>query len=1661
MIARRGTPSAATEASGWRALQPGAYTVAAATYYPNREGDFSLSIDSMALSPPAACVTSLGAVAAGATVTHSGSWARGDGCRSVHATSSQTVRYYADYATFTVPEAGEARIALTSGPQARLYLLDGAGTGGRLLASAGHSRLASNPSIRRVLRPGAYTVETAGRAPRVQADYALSVSVAVSAPTRGDAPAAREIPARRAAAQVDVSGAFNGAVDTYTAASSDTSIVTTSVNGSVVTLNGVAAGAVTVTVTATNAAGSAAQTFAVTVTAAAPRAAGALAAQTLTAGGTATVDVAAAFTGSVDTYRATSSDTAAVTATVNGSALTLTGVAEGRATVTVTAAHSTGRATQTIAVAVEPAAPQATGTLAAQTVTAGASATVDAAGAFSGAVDSYLVTSSNAAVLDVALAGSVVTLTGVAAGTATVTVVAANRSGSAAQTLSVAVNLPPAPTLGGPLASQTLQVTETLAADIAAGFKGRIDTYAATSGDTGTLTVAVDGPEVSLTGVAVGSTTVTVTAINAAGRAARSFNVTVNALTAPQTAGTPLARTISAGAELPIHIADAFTGIVHAYTATSGDTAKLTATADGSTVTLTGVAAGTATVTLAAANAAGRATAAVPVTVTVPEALIVAVDAPPYCLGSEGARAPGGGRRGVGSIDVTYHVTGGAPPYTVTSPDAPGTTRAEPTGTLTIPCSRRGIDLATARPDANVVEAGPRTLTITATDNTGTAAATNVQVEVAEDAYTTEYNGGLMHGGKTYVLGTLDEWVLIKLPQGLTLRFTGLSENDMAHFTEPATGSEIVLDWTTGTEIRRTTPIAGTAGRAGRSGDATPSSDGETTTPATDLLDQLTPAALVPGETFPRNTVNGTDWRPYRGLPEKTSVAIHPKLFDGRPLDVCIDETTTNENLGTDAASAITALTTTIADAVNLWNSKTGRRPFGARATRGFTHDVFEFDSASPTCGGPNSGDVRLIVARGLRCNRKPAAGCAHWEVKGDPPQVTGKRIQINFGSRAKESVVAHELGHFLGLGDYDPVCPTQLTRVGVSSAVIKVDSLMAYASSGCESDTIEARDLDDLSSIYHPSARTGVEIRANVGLGAASYYVYTGDLAHDFNENQVEVAHKYAFFERELTPDSDWSFVGWYDLDSVNGLANESGSIPISYDPWSLVYELTDRPRTEYAIVGVAKGDHKRIDRWPQGMKYSVLRKDGESWSLGTPAVAADPARPGSGTGSSDKDPDRPRTTGGSGGPAAAIKGVPYCLKTGGVQWERRADDSGAWWCDRADEAAVVSTVVRRCAASAGEPRVGAGGVVECVREVPGALRSRPGPPECEAGFAWVPTSRVCSRTESVPASSLTRYACSKGYALVVTVVPFGTPLRQCKKSVPATARWQYVCSEGYSLVRVPLGGQYCRKSVPATATYSCPSRYKRSGTTCYRYLYTNPSGTRCPTGYAIIYNGLFYLCRKKLTIAATVSYSCRSGRLSGSECVFTATPTTETVYSCRSGRLSGSECVFTATPTTETVYSCRSGRLSGSKCISTSAPTSTVTYHCDNAPAGYTISGKRCVKTTTRTATQTTAYYCDRGYTHDTGDNTCSRTITSTPTEITVYGCPSVPPGEPPYRLRTTTTATTAAKTCTRTITIAAERGPPTCPPPPDGQRPYTLTVTDNGDGPRHMCMQPSGDQ
>ena len=89
----------------------------------------------------------------------------------------------------------------------------------------------------------------------------------------------------------------------------------------------------------------------------APRATGSIPAQTLSVGGSAaSVNVARYFTdpdGDALTYRARSSRTSVVTAAVSGSAVTLTPVAAGTATVTVTARDPAGlSATQSIAVTV-------------------------------------------------------------------------------------------------------------------------------------------------------------------------------------------------------------------------------------------------------------------------------------------------------------------------------------------------------------------------------------------------------------------------------------------------------------------------------------------------------------------------------------------------------------------------------------------------------------------------------------------------------------------------------------------------------------------------------------------------------------------------------------------------------------------------------------------------------------------------------------------------------------------------------------------------------------------------------------------------------------------------------------------------------------------------------------------------------------------------------------------------------------------------------------------------------------------------------------------------------------------------------------------------------------------------------------------------------------
>jgi hypothetical protein len=129
--------------------------------------------------------------------------------------------------------------------------------------------------------------------------------------------------------------------------------------------------------------------------------------------------------------------------------------------------------------------------------------------------------------------------------------------------------------------------------------------------------------------------------------------------------------------------------------------------------------------------------------------------------------------------------------------------------------------------------------------------------------------------------------------------------------------------------------------------------------------------------------------------------------------------------------------------------------------------------------------------------------------------------------------------------------------------------------------------------------------------------------------------------------------------------------------------------------------------------------------------------------------------------------------------------------------------------------------------------------------------------------------------------------------------------------------GGYNVLCNTNVTTTYSCPSGYTLSGSTCYPPLVTPP-----PT-------------------AATASYSCPSGStLSGTSCQASSYAATGT-YSCSgSTTLSGSQCI-TPTVSATVSYSCPSGStLSGTSCYPPPVG-ATVSYIC---PAGDTLVGTSC---------------------------------------------------------------------------------------------------------------------
>ncbi len=256
-----------------------------------------------------------------------------------------------------------------------------------------------------------------------------------------------------------VSGYFqdpNGDPLAYSAATEDPGVATASVSGTIVTLRGVASGQTTLTVTATDPGGlstTLSTLVTVVIQGQGPVAVEPIPEQSLEVGQTRTLSVADNFQdpdgGSLD-FAAVSSDPGIVTAAASGSDVSLTGVSEGRTTVTVTATDPDGlSASQTASVRVEPKgqAPVTVGDLPGQSLVAGGFAIFDAAPYFrdpEGADLSYDAGTSDATVATASATGSTVNVRGVSAGKTTLTVTATDPSRlSATQSAEVDVSTPP------------------------------------------------------------------------------------------------------------------------------------------------------------------------------------------------------------------------------------------------------------------------------------------------------------------------------------------------------------------------------------------------------------------------------------------------------------------------------------------------------------------------------------------------------------------------------------------------------------------------------------------------------------------------------------------------------------------------------------------------------------------------------------------------------------------------------------------------------------------------------------------------------------------------------------------------------------------------------------------------------------------------------------------------------------------------------------------------------------------------------------------------------------------------------------------------------------------------------------------------------------------
>lgn len=338
------------------------------------------------------------------------------------------------------------------------------------------------------------------------------------------------------------------------------------------------------------------------------------------------VDVSGKFTdpdGDTLSYTVESSARTIASSSAVGSTVTITPLAAGTVTITVTATDPGGlTATQEISVTVNSAnrAPVAKGNIEHQTLTLGSAAKeLDVSEKFidpDGDTLSYTAESRDSTIATASASGNTVTITPVAAGTATIAVTAEDPNGlGAEQTFSVTISNN-APTAVSSISPLTLTLgDEPRTVDVSNKFRdpdGHTLTYTAESSDTAIATASASGNPVTITPVAAGAATITVTAKDLGGLSAtQEISVTVP----PQPNRNPIlvgsidTQQLEVGKAVgTVDVSGKFNdpdGDTLSYEVESSNTAIVVASLLNSAVILTPVKGGTVTITVTAKDPDG------------------------------------------------------------------------------------------------------------------------------------------------------------------------------------------------------------------------------------------------------------------------------------------------------------------------------------------------------------------------------------------------------------------------------------------------------------------------------------------------------------------------------------------------------------------------------------------------------------------------------------------------------------------------------------------------------------------------------------------------------------------------------------------------------------------------------------------------------------------------------------------------------------------------------------------------------------------------------------------------------------------------------------------------------------------------------------------------